>query len=33
MDRKYSLCKGANTSWDKKYEYRKKEYLRIEAAK
>ncbi len=27
------LCNGAHTSWDKQYEYRKKEYLRIEAAK
>ena len=30
---KCPLCNGAHTSWDKRCEYRKKEYLRIEAAK
>ncbi len=32
-EQKCSLCSGAHTSWDKKCEHRKKEYLRIEAAK
>ncbi len=31
--KKCPLCNGAHTSWDKKCEHRKKEYLRIEAAK
>ena len=30
---KCPLCNGAHTSWDKRCEHRKKEYLRIEAAK
>ena len=30
---KCPLCSGAYTSWDKQCEHRKKEYLRIEAAK
>ncbi len=30
---KCPLCNSAHTSWDKRCEYRKKEYLRIEAAK
>ena len=32
-EQKCPLCNGAHTSWDKKCEYRKREYLRIEAAK
>ena len=30
---KCPLCNGAHTSWDKRCEHRKKEYLRIQAAK
>lgn len=30
---KCPLCNGAHTSWEKRCEHRKKEYLRIEAAK
>ena len=30
---KCPLCKGVYTSWDRRCEYRKKEYLRIEAVK